>query len=122
MAETRNERGNRILAELEQFNGTENYYKYLSGLKLTDGVKYLAEKAGAYWLMDIIAGYQSKLKDQPFQIWRIHLKEGNTADVSCRPDSDQPAIVTQHIPYTDFPIHEYELYCIDGVILLKGEY
>ncbi len=44
-------------AELAQFTGTEQYYKHLGGLVYTDGVKYLAEKAGSYWLLDIIASY-----------------------------------------------------------------
>ncbi len=48
--------------DLNQFTGTECYYAYLVGLKLTDGVKFMADKAGAYWLLDIIASYQLNSK------------------------------------------------------------
>ena len=45
--------------DLGNFTGTTQYFKYLGGLKLTDGVKFLADK-GCYWLLDIIASYQPK--------------------------------------------------------------
>ena len=45
-------------AELHQhlahFSGTKHYHRTHSGLLVTDGVKYLADQAGAYWLLDII--------------------------------------------------------------------
>jgi hypothetical protein len=40
--------------DLSQFTGTENYYRHPFGKALfTDGVKYFAETAGAYWFIDI---------------------------------------------------------------------
>ena len=48
--------------DLAQFTGTEAYYRYVGGTLLTDGTKYLANEAGAYWLMDLIASYQPILK------------------------------------------------------------
>ena len=35
-------------AELQQFIGTEQYYRYMGNVVLTDGTKYLADRAGAY--------------------------------------------------------------------------
>ena len=112
------------LADLAQFTGTENYYKYHGGLVLTDGIKYLADQAGAYWLLDIVASYQRKLAGVGFQLWRIETCGlGNkSAVVTCREDSDQPDIVKQEIEYTDFPLDSFEFYVIDNVILLKSEY
>ncbi len=40
--------------ELEQFYGTEKWYRHFTGLVYTDGIKYLAENAGAYWLIDLV--------------------------------------------------------------------
>src|SRR5262245_6436223 len=46
--------------DLKQFNGTDHYYRTgFKGFLITDGVRYLCEHAGAGWLVDIIAGYQS---------------------------------------------------------------
>lgn len=110
--------------KLADYYGTECYHKLsLGNLKCTDGIKALAEEAGAFWFVDIIASYQgeAKVKACPFQVWRVHSEEGNSF-VDMREDSDTPVIVRQELPCTDFPKGEYEVYCIDGVALLKSEY
>ena len=42
--------------DLSGFTGTENWYRYamMPRFTYTDGVKYLAEQAKAYWLLDAI--------------------------------------------------------------------
>lgn len=59
---------------LTNFYGTEDYHKFsilFPNLFLTDGVKFLADNAGAYWLMDIIGSYQPKCrKDLMLQVRR----------------------------------------------------
>jgi len=118
---------NTLKQELGQFTGTEHYYNFMN-LKLTDGVKYLAEKGKCWWLLDVILSYQGKLKNVPFQLWEVVRKtpeiEGFDfkATVTCREDAGLKPLVTQLIPYTDFPLDEVKLYLIDGVILLPSEY
>ena len=109
-------------SDLEQFVGTEQYYKHwMPGLVFTDGVKYMAEVAGAYWLIDIVASYRRK---EPFQIWELKVDKNAEpmAVVIMKEDSDQPELVRQEIPYTDFPLDGIKLYLIDGVLLLTSEY
>ena len=106
---------------LAQFTGTEKYYSYPMGLKLTDGVKYLADKCKCYWLLDIIASYQFKHKDIPFQLWILTVKN-NTGTVTMQEDTETPELVRQVIPYTDFPMDSVKVYCIDKVILSPSEY
>ncbi len=51
--------------DLSGFTGTDHYYRWSSLFRnclLTDGTHYLAETAGAYWLMDAIASHQPKLR------------------------------------------------------------
>jgi len=125
------EKAQQLQSELQQFIGTTQYYQYMAGLKLTDGVKYLADNAGggAYWLLDILASYQCepKIGREYFQVWELQLlprAEGN--------ENAQPAVVTmkadttelvrQEIMHTDFPLDYIKLYLIDGVILLTSEY
>ena len=45
------------LADLRQFTGTEQWYRHglARNILFTDGAKYLADEAGAYWLLDEIA-------------------------------------------------------------------
>ena len=55
-------------ADLAQFSGTDNWWKHRTGrLTYTDGVKFLAEKAGAFWLIDLVASYQTaRLRQEEF--------------------------------------------------------
>ena len=117
--------------DLNQFTGTSQYYTYMAGLKLTDGVKYIADEAGAYWLLDIIASYQTdaKIRREGFQIWELKLSpkvEGNPHAQPCvvtmKTDTDKPLLVKQELCYTDFPLDSITLWLIDGVILLPSEY
>jgi len=116
--------------DLDQFTGTENYYKHFTGLKYTDGIKYLADKTNCYWFIDIIASYQVMLTvdaDFSFQIWKLKITGKSeskqiSALVTMREDTDTPIIISQPVLFTDFPLDEIEVYCINGVILLKSEY
>lgn len=112
-------------SELSQFCGTENWTRWsplFPSFTLTDGAKYLANKAEAYWLMDAIASHQtnSKVRKEGFQLWVLKVANGKGV-LTCQADSDKPALVKQEI-FTDFPLNEIKLYFIDGVIMLPSEY
>lgn len=109
-------------SDLQQFCGTENYYRNFTGLLYTDGVKYLADNAGAHWLIDLIGSYQPKLKNIPFQLWSIDKRQDSSAGVYCQEDIGEPLLVKQEIEWTDFPLNEFKLYCVDNVLLLPSEY
>lgn len=120
-------------ATLAQFTGSENFIRYSNLFKktiLTDGAEYVAEKAGAYWLLDVISSHQSKLANQGFQVWKlIPNKTGSGAKVVCE-DGNNNRLVGQSIPFTDFPFinnEEFVLWAvaneIGGItIMLPSEY
>ena len=108
--------------ELAQFHGTQHYYRNFTGLLFSDGVKYLADKAGCYWLIDLIGSHQPKVKEVGFQLWELEVVEELAAVVTMREDTGELVLVRQNIPYTDFPLREFSFYCIDNVMLLKSEY
>ena len=114
-------------AELRQFTGTEHYYKYMFNIVLTDGTKYLADRAGAYWLMDVVASWQTakKVACEHFQTWDLAVQEDKKATVVAG-DGDGKEIARQKIPYTDFPLRSQRLYLVnDGryrVLMLPSEY
>jgi len=112
----------KLESELENFTGTENYFRNFTGLKYTDGIQYLAEKAGAYWLIDLVGSYQHLLKEVPFQLWTLTVNDDNKGIVTCKEDTDAPVLVEQKLEYTDFPLKTFECYCIEEVLLLKSEY
>ena len=107
-------------SDLSQFIGTVNYHRHWLGGVYTDGVQYLAEQAGAYWLIDAIFSYRRR---ESFQIWTLKKNaDDNDAVLTMQEDTGEPIKVRQKIPYTDFPLDQISLYLIDGVLLLTSEY
>lgn len=123
--ETREE----ILRSLPQFSGTQEWHKWsilFPRFVLTDGAKYVADACGAYWLMDLIASWQTraKVRQEDFQVWTLKVKDREGRVVA--DDGDGNKLAEQIISNTDFPLDEIKLYFInDGdywVMLLPGEY
>lgn len=114
------------MIDLQQFCGGGDYYKHLFGMLYTEGVQYLAEQAGAYWLIDLVASYQKdpRVKNntrlQEFQLWELKVKDGKGV-ATLREDSDEPIII-QQVFDTDFPLEEIRLYVEGGVLLLPNEH
>lgn len=119
-----------LTADLRQFTGTTQWHRWshLTRLVCTDGAKYLAEEASAYWLLDAIASHQNApaLKDsaqlQEFQVWLLIVNADKYCRLTCAEDSDGEPVVVQNIEFTDFPLKEIKLYVCDNVVLLPSEY
>jgi hypothetical protein len=92
---------------------------------LTDGTKYVAEGAGAFWLMDAAASYLIELGSRDWFVLIRLTVTSSTAMLSLE-DGNGHVHVCQEIPYTDFPMQELILYaCWDGdhwVLMLPSEY
>jgi hypothetical protein len=109
---------------LAHFTGTMNYHRssfFTKSIFHTDGVQYLSDKAGAFWLIDAIVSYQMKpsIARHPFQVWSLKV-ENRSAVLTCGDGNDTPPLVTQKIPYTDFPLDKISLYLENGS--LDGEH
>jgi len=113
-------------SELSHFIGTENYYRFLCGTLLTDGTKYLAEKADAFWLMDTIASYQmyKPIREMPIQFWHILIHENRSAMLELGEDLPEPIVLRQKFPYVTFnaDFNEQKIYCQFPVIYLPSEH
>lgn len=113
-----------LLNNLAQFTGTTQWFKHplFSKFRYTDGVRYLAMNAECYWLLEFIFGHQSnvKIKNTPFQVWKL-VKNGDKATITIE-DGNDNIVKTFRLDYTSFPLEEYSLWMVDGVLLLKSEY
>lgn len=112
-------------ANLSMFTGTEKYYRVNPCTVLTDGTKYLADAAGAYWLMDAITSYLPQFTGkQDFIVARL-VRSGCSAQLTLE-DGNGGALDQQHIPFTDFPMASIQLYACWGgdfwVLMLCSEY
>ena len=110
-----------MLEDIQHFTGTDNYYKHWLGILFTDGVKYVAEEAGAYWLIDAVASYYSSLKKEEFQVWTLVKNENNSWTLSAT-DGNDKILVTQEIEFSDFPRNHIQFYLSGNVLLLPSEY
>ena len=119
--------------DLSQFYCSDNFYRHWLGLVYTDGLKYLAEQAGAYWLIDAIASHQrgvarkaridARLAD--FQIWKLKAnKRSKGCSLCCYADSGEKPAITQRIEFTDFPfdaVGDFKVYVENGIMMLSTE-
>jgi len=110
---------------LAQFTGTEKYYRISGRHLLTEGTKYLAEKAECFWMMDAVASHLGEIGTAD---WFVHVRvtvNGNRATMIYE-DGNGHEHARQEIPYTDFPMNVISLYAgWDGehwVIMLPSEY
>jgi len=116
--------------DLRQFTGTTGYFRpqplLFPCFLLTDGTRYLAEKAEAFWLFDAIASLQAhpKVKGHEklneLQFWRLEVAEDESAVLSVEWDKEQ-VVYSQAIEYTDFPLKSLLLYVAPSIVKLKRE-
>ena len=128
--------------DLNQFTGSLDWTRFnpvlFPKVIASEGMMFVAEKAQAYWLLDAIASHETKNPtirhacetDEGFDylhFWILTVADGS-ATLICQRDSDEPAIVTQEIEFTDFCIPNLTVYAgNDGPgtprkLLLPSEY
>jgi len=118
-----------LQAYIAQVNGFETHYRHLlSGMSYSEGVKFIADKAGAYWLIDLIL-ISSKLKHlqakcEGLEFWTLTTNDGK-GELICTDggmdDGEANVVFSQTIPFTDFPLDEITLYNDGGILCLPGE-
>lgn len=112
---------------LQIFSGTEEYFihKSVDGgkLLLTEGCNFVREEANAYWLFDLILSYQSHrcMYEQYFQAWKLQKQVNDTWLIVCY-DGNDYILVSQQIPYSDFPISYISIWIMGNVALLPSEH
>jgi len=112
-------------ADLRQFTGSECVYRHTLNRKCvyTEGVQYLAEKAGAYWLVDeilLVQPYDPALKAAEFQAWTLTVRDDRSAMLVCT-DGNDNQLYAKRIPWTDFPLSSVDLWLENNTLYLPSE-
>lgn len=112
-------------SDLDRFvGGTANWYRHalVRTVLYTDGARYVAEAAQAYWLLDHIACAQgdARYRNEPFQVWKLEVT-GSAGLLICE-DGDDRELGRHALDFTDFPEPGVTLWCCDNTILLPSEY
>ena len=113
-------------AILAQFTGSETSHQFSPrrDVLMTEGVKYVVETAGVYWLLNAITianVYEEAVRKEEFQHWILTVGKDASGQLIC--DNGNGNIVYKHdLDYTDFPEPGIRLYFCNGIILLPSEY
>ena len=105
-------------------NGSENFYCHRPSLMLyTDGVKMMAERAEAYWLIDLIISHQCKkdVNNERFQVWELKRVKDNVFKIDAT-DGNNNHVTNQKIPFSDFAYDQATIWLVDGCLMLPCEY
>jgi len=111
---------------LSQFYGSENFYKVCIFSKgvVTDGVKYFADEAGAYWFLDIVATeIEPLLVREEFIAITLRIEVGKAFITAT--DGNDGDLFKKFIPFTDCPEGDYNFFLQKAeriVLMLTSEY
>jgi hypothetical protein len=121
-----NEASLEIESALRQFTGSEHYYRTNGNLVVTDGVKFLADEAKCFWLLDLYASHLIGVhgEQESFTVLKL-TRVGVGASVVIE-DGNGNQLARQLVEYTDFPLASITLYGVwDGsmwIVMLTSEY
>ena len=108
--------------DLQQFTGSESIFRHPLNPKVayTEGIQYLAEKAGAYWLVDAIASHLGTKQHTDaaecdpridyLHFWSLHKGANHSATLFAKADSPEEPFIVQQIDFTDFPLDEIDIW------------
>jgi hypothetical protein len=112
--------------DLDQFTGSETWYHHAINRKIlyTEGAQFVAERGGAYWLLDeiaIIQPYDKAVAAEEFQVWKLAVHSDRKATLTCE-DGNGNVVFTKQIEWTDFPLDEITLWFANNTIYLPSEH
>lgn len=110
--------------KLKQFYCTNKYHRYGLELFLTDGVKFLADNAECYWLLDVINSYnmtEPKVQNEGFQVWKCVRIKDYEFMVTCT-DGNKKVLTEQRIPFSDLILDEVTIWKEDDTLILPSEH
>lgn len=110
-----------MLENLGYYTGSEVIYRHPFGYLFTEGAKYVADEAGAYWLLDKIGLHgRAFARKEEFQVWKLEVT--GTKGKIILTDGNDRVIHTFELYYTDFPEPGITLWFVNNTILLPSEY
>jgi len=111
------------LKELGNFSGTQQYFRlspFFKDAVGTDGIRYIMTNGYSWLVSDALAVIHMKIRDQPFIVVKLTLKEDRKGTVTYT-DGNKKVLAKQHYEYTDAK-KEVKMYFTNGVLMLPSEY
>ena len=119
-----------IIEGLQHFHGSEMCYQIpLLKTRFTEGLKYLAETAGCYWLITDASVIAKSLLDRSrfitIDFKRLSEEKQDYSGYEAElvySDGNDNILETHRYNVTDFPLEELRLYFVDNTLMLPNEY
>ncbi|QDT57099.1 hypothetical protein Pan44_51650 [Caulifigura coniformis] len=125
-------------SELAQFTGSTEWFRHSFNRAViyTEGVRFLAARGGAFWLIDAIATHigsrvfnEAAAKDDRIALmhfWKLAVNPDQSARLTAVPDSGEPPFIDQLVMFTDFPLSEVDVWAQGNgegyTLMLPSEY
>ena len=113
------------LAKLAQFTGTAQYWRVARQFVITDGVKYLAESAACFWLIDAAISHLLEIGTADWFVL-VRVEVSGSSAVMIYEDGNGSEYARQEIAYTDLALSSVRVYAVwdseHWVIMLPSEY
>ncbi len=112
-------------ATLSQFTGTAQYWRVARQFVITDGVKYLAETAACFWLIDAAISHLLEIGTADWFVL-VRTEVSGSSAVMIYEDGNGAEHARQEIAHTDLSLSTVRLYAVwdseRWVIMLPSEY
>jgi hypothetical protein len=113
-------------ADLMHFTGSTNRYRhdFNHDVVFTEGARYVAVEAAAFWLLDDIALLQrsnERIAAEEFQVWKLSVRPDRTGTLTCE-DGNYNVVFTKQLEDTSFPPPGVVLWFANNTIYLPNEH
>jgi hypothetical protein len=112
-------------ATVAQFTSTAQYWRVARQFVITDGVKYLAESAACFWVIDAAISHLLEIGTCDWFVL-VRTEVSGSSAVMIYEDGNGSEHARQEIAYTDLPLSSVRLYAVwdseRWVIMLPSEY
>ena len=112
-------------ATVAQFTSTAQYWRVARQFVITDGVKYLAESAACFWVIDAAISHLLEIGTCDWFVL-VRTEVSGSSAVIIYEDGNGSEHARQEIAYTDLPLSSVRLFAVwdseRWVIMLPSEY
>lgn len=120
--------GAKLKEDMAMFHGSQDFYKCSFGYICTEGIKHVADTGGMFWMIDLVTSWAIELQQTKswmnldFLVFKFKVNLDEQTAVVTITDGNDNVAGTQEIEYTDCPLDEFDIWCVNKTILLPSEY
>lgn len=115
-----------IESQLPSFTGTGQWYRVSPRLVITDGIRFVLDNTGGYWLSAVVNSIQTLLsrtgKDISFQNYTLKRVPDTKTFNLIVDDGNNNILYEKVLVSNSFPLDSFKFYYMNNIMLLPSEY